>query len=54
MIQCHGGVSRSGTILCAYLLKKTNNKLNDVYEFVTKIRKRIKPNAGFWKQLVQY
>lgn len=48
LIQCHAGVSRSGTILCAYLMTKNRQKFHDVYQMVTKIRARIKPNLGFY------
>ena len=50
-IHCTCGVSRSATIVCAYLMWKTHSNFNDVYNFVKKRRPEIDPNNGFRRQL---
>ena len=50
-IHCTCGVSRSSTIVLAYLMWKTHSNFNEVYSFVKKIRPEIDPNNGFRKQL---
>lgn len=50
-IHCTCGVSRSATIVCAYLMWKTHSNFNDVYLFVKKRRPEIDPNNGFRRQL---
>ena len=50
-IHCTCGVSRSATIVLAYLMWKTHSNFNDVYFFVKKRRPEIDPNNGFRKQL---
>ena len=50
-IHCTCGVSRSATIVLAYLMWKTHSNFNDAYSFVKKIRPEIDPNNGFRRQL---
>ena len=50
-IHCTCGVSRSATIVCAYLIWKTHSNFNDVYKFIKKRRPEIDPNNGFRRQL---
>ena len=50
-IHCTCGVSRSSTIVLAYLMWKTHSTFNEVYSFVKKIRPEIDPNNGFRRQL---
>ena len=50
-IHCTCGVSRSATIVLAYLMWKTHSDFDDVYFFVKKRRPEIDPNNGFRKQL---
>ena len=50
-IHCTCGVSRSATIVIAYLMWKTHSTFNDTYLYVKKIRPEIDPNNGFRKQL---
>jgi dual specificity phosphatase 12 len=44
------GVSRSATLVLAYLMSKEKRSLNEIYEFV-KQKRYIRPNNGFIKQL---
>ena len=50
-IHCSCGVSRSATIVIAYLMWKTKLSFNDIYLYVKKIRPEIDPNNGFRRQL---
>ena len=50
-IHCTCGVSRSATIVLAYLMWKTHSNFNDAYFFVKKRRPEIDPNNGFRRQL---
>ena len=53
-IHCTCGVSRSSTIVLAYLMWKTHSNFNDVYSFVKKRRPEIDPNNGFRSQLKKF
>ena len=50
-IHCMCGVSRSATIVIAYLMWKTHCNYYDAYFFVKNRRPFIDPNEGFIKQL---
>ncbi len=50
-VHCHFGVSRSATIVIAFLMKKYNHSLGDTFQMVRNIRYRVKPNDGFLNQL---
>ena len=50
-VHCECGVSRSATIVLAYLMWKTHSTFNEAYSFVKKIRPEIDPNNGFRRQL---
>ena len=50
-IHCTCGVSRSATIVLAYLMWKTHLDFDDIYSFVKKRRPEIDPNNGFRRQL---
>lgn len=54
LVHCFRGVSRSGTILIAFLMKFWGWKYENILEFVQKKRKCISPNAGFVRQLLCY
>lgn len=53
LVHCRGGVSRSPTIIIAYLIKYRDMDLQQAFTLVRKCR-RIKPNDGFCKQLIEY
>jgi len=48
------GVSRSVTIVIAYLMRKNKWRLQDAYDFLKKFRPNLSPNRGFLKQLEDY
>lgn len=54
LVQCHAGVSRSATIICAYLIKHKALTPTQALQLLKEKRHRAKPNAGFLKQLEEY
>ena len=50
-IHCMAGVSRSATIVIAYIMWKEHKNYNDAFNFVKNKRKLIMPNMGFTLQL---
>lgn len=51
LIHCVAGVSRSTSVLIAYLVKYQTMTLLDAATLVKKVRKVAYPNIGFWKAL---
>lgn len=54
LIHCYAGISRSATIVIAYIMKKNNMCMNDSLHFVQQKRSCISPNFGFCSQLILY
>lgn len=54
LVHCQAGISRSPTIVIAYLMKKFNLKLDDAYSQVRSKRPIISPNLVFYSQLMDY
>lgn len=54
LVHCGAGVSRSGTLVVAYLMFKNNWPLKQALEFAQSKRNLIQPNQGFMKQLEEY
>jgi protein-tyrosine phosphatase len=54
LVHCMCGISRSSTIVIAYLIKKKGYSLEYAMEFVKSKRNCINPNIGFVKQLKEY
>jgi protein tyrosine phosphatase (PTP) superfamily phosphohydrolase (DUF442 family) len=54
LVHCQMGVSRSATIVLAYLIKKQGYTTNDAISKLKECRQCINPNPGFVKQLVEY
>ena len=50
-VHCNAGVSRSPSIIIAYLIKSFNYSFNYAYNFVKSKRNIIKPNDKFLKEL---
>jgi len=54
IVHCYAGVSRSSTIIIAYLMKYKHLSLEDAYEFVLSKRKFVNINLGFFSQLIRF
>ncbi|XP_056638808.1 dual specificity protein phosphatase 18-like [Diorhabda sublineata] len=54
LVYCVAGVSRSSSICLAYLMKYYKLSLLESYNYLKLRRPRIKPNCGFFKQLIEY
>lgn len=51
LIHCKAGISRSGAIVCAYLMWKNKWSFEEALNFSRSKRSKISPNEGFKKQL---
>ncbi|XP_021009589.1 dual specificity protein phosphatase 21 [Mus caroli] len=54
LLHCAAGVSRSATLCLAYLMKYHNMTLLDAHTWTKTCRPIIRPNNGFWEQLIHY
>ncbi|KAL0979409.1 hypothetical protein UPYG_G00184710 [Umbra pygmaea] len=54
LVNCNAGVSRSATLCLVYLMKYHGLTLLEAHKWVKSCRPIIRPNIGFWKQLIQY
>lgn len=54
LVHCLAGMSRSATLCIAYLMKYKEMTLIDAHDLVKRKRPIIRPNTGFWKQLIEY
>lgn len=54
LVHCFAGISRSATIVIAYIMKKNGWKFEESYNFVKNIRIIIAPNVNFERQLRDY
>jgi len=54
LVHCHAGVSRSATIVIAYLMKKFNMNFEDAMKKCKEGRNCINPNKGFRLALKNY
>lgn len=54
LVHCVAGVSRSATLCIAYLMKYHRLSLLDAHEWVKMRRPVVRPNMGFWRQLIDY
>ena len=48
------GVSRSTSLVLAYLMKYKRMTLRQAFELVSSRRTCVRPNPGFWRQLLDY
>ncbi|CAD8049306.1 unnamed protein product [Paramecium sonneborni] len=51
LVHCFAGVSRSATIICAYLMKIEKKDSETILEKLKTIRPQVHPNQGFCNQL---
>ena len=54
LVHCHMGISRSASLVLAYLMRKFGVSLDEAYQHTVGIRDTIEPNSTFWKQLQRY
>ncbi|EDO47156.1 predicted protein [Nematostella vectensis] len=54
LVHCIAGVSRSASLVIAYLMKYQRLNLRDAHKLVQDKRPLIRPNTGFWKELIDY
>lgn len=54
LVHCVAGVSRSASLCIAYFMKYENMTLRQAFSHVKAIRPIIRPNHGFWQQLIDY
>ncbi|CAF1273441.1 unnamed protein product [Rotaria magnacalcarata] len=54
LVHCAAGISRSATIVLAYLMKYHHNTLKEAFFFLIEKRPQIWPNEGFLLQLLRY
>ena len=54
LIHCFAGISRSASVLIAYLMKMERMDLNSAFRVVKERRWKVNPNHGFLGQLEQY
>ncbi|XP_068561302.1 dual specificity protein phosphatase 14 [Cebidichthys violaceus] len=54
LVHCSAGRSRSPTLIMAYLMRFEGLSLRRAHEVVLDQRPFIRPNAGFWRQLMDY
>lgn len=54
LVHCRAGISRSATIVIAYLMKTNRWNLSRALSYVRGKRRIIKPNDGFIEQLKKY
>ncbi|XP_024435753.1 dual specificity protein phosphatase 21 [Desmodus rotundus] len=54
LLHCVAGVSRSATLCIAFLMKYRGMSLLNAHKWTKLRRPIIRPNNGFWEQLIQY
>ncbi|XP_052055238.1 dual specificity protein phosphatase 18 [Apodemus sylvaticus] len=54
LLHCAAGVSRSAALCLAYLMKYHAMSLLDAHTWTKSRRPIIRPNSGFWEQLIHY
>jgi hypothetical protein len=54
LVHCRQGISRSASIVIAFLMKHRKMSKEEAYIFVKKRRPVVAPNEGFWSQLTVF
>jgi predicted protein tyrosine phosphatase len=54
LVHCMLGVSRSTSLCLAYMMKYKGMSLKSAFDYVSARRPCVRPNPGFWRQLVEY
>ena len=53
LVHCSAGISRSSTVVIAYLMERNQWDLLQSFKYVRDKRKYIYPNLGFWQLLIE-
>ena len=53
-MHCEAGISRSGTIVVAYLMRKNKWSREEALAYARTKRPKYHPNKGFMQQLLEY
>ena len=54
LVHCYAGRSRSATLCIVYLMKYDRMPLKQAYAYVKARRPLIRPNQGFWNQMISF
>ncbi|KAK1933702.1 Dual specificity protein phosphatase 1 [Phytophthora citrophthora] len=54
LVHCFMGISRSSTIVLAYLIARQSLTLPDALRELRRVRPQVKPNSGFYQELVAF
>lgn len=54
LVHCKAGVSRSAALCLAYLMKHRQVSLLEAHRWLKDRRPLVRPNRGFWEQLIRY
>lgn len=54
LVHCNAGISRSATVIIAYLMKYYAHTVDTAFEFVKERKSNISPNFSFMGQLVEF
>lgn len=54
LVHCTAGVSRSASVLLAYLIEYCGFSLADAFLLAIRLRPTVTPNPGFMEQLIEY
>ncbi|CAG8769285.1 16571_t:CDS:2, partial [Cetraspora pellucida] len=54
LVHCEMGISRSPTVVIAYIMRSQKKSLKDALAFVKEKRSVTRPNTGFYEQLKKF
>eukprot|EP01129_Flabellula_baltica_P001240 TRINITY_DN11134_c0_g1_i1.p1 TRINITY_DN11134_c0_g1~~TRINITY_DN11134_c0_g1_i1.p1 ORF type:complete len:321 (+),score=53.75 TRINITY_DN11134_c0_g1_i1:125-964(+) len=54
LVHCNAGVSRSASVVIAYLMRRNNMTFEEAYNQTKSVKSDIKPNDGFMRQLKEF
>jgi len=54
LVHCAAGISRSATLVLAYLMRYGNYDLRKAFNLVKSVRRVVRPNNGFFQNLIDY